>query len=457
MSAEDLPEKGVQHPQAAGNEPNQPEGLPGAGSEMTVGSVSEPGLGVPQWLKNAGVASWATIGIVIVAGAIVVATAKVSAVFLALFVALVFTSLLNPVVNWMSKFIKRWISVVLSLLAAIAIFAGLMTFVVGSVAGQWSKLANQLAQGLDKIVEFINRTPFQINLTSDEIYDWYHQMLTKGQEYVTQNWSKLASTVMSNAGGIAVFFTVLALAIFITVFFLLQGSQMWRWFLNMLPTRTRGSWNHAAQAGWNAFSGYARGTMIIAFIDGVLVWIFLEILRVPLAPALGVLVMIGALIPMVGAPAAMVVAMIVALATDGVWTAVIVGIGIAAVGQLEGHVLQPLIMGKQVSLHPVVVGVGVVAGTLLGGLLGAIIAIPIIGVAWAVFNSLYHREPPIEGPLPNSDPSEKKPEKHHFRNFLAKIFRRQDHASSQKDKESNVADNSVTVSESNEVVQGSEG
>lgn len=175
---------------------------------------------------------------------------------------------------------------------------------------------------------------------------------------------------------------------------------MWRWFLDVTPARRREPIHRAALAGWDTFSGYARGTMIVAATDGLLAGIFLQILGVPVAPALGVLVFIGAFIPLIGAPAAMIIAMIVAAASGGLMQAAIVGLGIAGIGQLEGHVLQPLIMGKQVSLHPVVVGVGVTVGTLTAGLLGAVIAIPIIGVIWSVFSELYERDAPIEDPLP---------------------------------------------------------
>lgn len=414
--------------------PEPPEHVtvsPDGSGESTVVATANMGPQVPEprqvppWLKNAGIGSWSIIGVVIVVGAIVFATAKISAVFIAVFVALVFTSVLNPVVNMLNKHLNRGLSVLLAILGGVLIFAGMLTFVIGSVAGQWSSLLRQLSHGMDKISDFLDKLPFNVNVSSDQIYDWFTGMVQKGQHYVTQNWQALVSKVMSNAGGIAIFFTIVGLAIFVTVFFLLQGSQMWRWFLNMLPTDKRAITNHAAQAGWHSFAGYARGTMIIAFIDGMLAWIFLEILRVPLAPALGVLVMIGALIPLIGAPAAMVVAMIVALATDGVLTALIVGIGIALIGQLEGHVLQPLIMGRQVSLHPVVVGIGVIAGTLLAGLLGAIIAIPIIGVAWAVFNALYHRDPPIVGPLPDTigETAPKRP-RGKISRFFHKLFRR---------------------------------
>ena len=392
--------------------------------------------GPPQWLRSAGIGSWSIIGLALVVAGTVFATARISAVFIAVFVALVFTALLNPIVAKLAKHMPRGLSVLLALLGSVLVFSGLVGFVVASVAGQWTKLLQQLADGLDKIVDFLNNTPFHLALTSDEVYEWFETLIKRGQDYVTDNWQKLAGTVMSNAGGVFIFFTIFALSVFLAVFFLLQGAQMWRWFLNMLPTRSRGKWNHAAQAGWWSFSGYARGTMIIALIDGVLAWIFLEIVQVPLAAALAVMVMIGALIPMIGAPAAMLLAMIVALATDGVGAALVVGIGIAAIGQLEGHVLQPLIMGRQVSLHPVVVGLAVVVGTLLAGLLGAIIATPIVGVSWAVFNALYHRDPPIVGPLPDSEPppAPVKP------TFLKKLFSKHHKDQSKKKSAENSAD-----------------
>jgi predicted PurR-regulated permease PerM len=135
-----------------------------------------------------------------------------------------------------------------------------------------------------------------------------------------------------------------------------------------------------------------RGAVLTALCVGVLGFLVLLVLGVPLAVPLAVLIFIGAFIPLIGAPGAMIVAMLVALAVNGPGNAVLVGVGIALVGQVEGHVLHPLVMGRHVRLHPFVVGVGVSAGTVLGGLIGAIVAIPALGVGWAVFQSL--RIPP---------------------------------------------------------------
>lgn len=361
-------------------------------------AVKRPEL--PDWLRKSGLAAWALIGIMIIVAAVVYALARVTPVFIAVFVALVVTAILNPVVNFLSRFIPRGLSVVLTLLGFFGIFAGLMALVVNSVMGQWTRLANQFSRGLDVISDFLSSLPFDIKVTPQDVSAWMNDMIAKGQQYVQQNWSRLASDLLSNVSAAAITFTIAALGLFITIFFLLSGERMWRWFLDVTPARRREPIHRAALAGWDTFSGYARGTMIVAATDGLLAGIFLQILGVPVAPALGVLVFIGAFIPLIGAPAAMIIAMIVAAASGGLMQAAIVGLGIAGIGQLEGHVLQPLIMGKQVSLHPVVVGVGVTVGTLTAGLLGAVIAIPIIGVIWSVFSELYERDAPIEDPLP---------------------------------------------------------
>jgi putative heme transporter len=180
------------------------------------------------------------------------------------------------------------------------------------------------------------------------------------------------------------------------VFFLARGRELWVWFLNQLPARTRETWQTAAGAGWYTFSGYTRGTVIIALVDGLLAFIVLLLLKVPLAAPLAVLVLIGAFIPLVGAPAAMIIAMVVALAANGPVSALLVGVGIALIGQFEGHILQPLVMGRQVSLHPVVIAVVVTGGTITAGILGAVISVPLVAVAWAVFTRLRRLDPPMD-------------------------------------------------------------
>ena len=346
----------------------------------------------PRWLRSAAGWSWRLIVVAAAVGLITYATIRVQLVFVAVFLALVFTAVLRPLVNLLSRWIPRAVATPLSMVLAVAVFAGLLTYVGFSVAGQWEDLGAQFNEGIGDILETLERSPLHITVTNEDVQGW----ITDAQDWISENSGAIASQAWASVGSVGQVCAALALATFLTVFFLMRGREMWEWFLNQLPARHRESWYLGGGAAWYTFSGYTRGTFLVAGADGILAVIILLALGVPLAAPLAVLVFIGAFIPLIGAPAAMVVAMVVALAANGIWNAVIVGIGIALIGQFEGHVLTPLVMGKQVSLHPVVVALVVTSGTLLAGILGAVIAVPIAAVAWSVFSLLRTVDPPTD-------------------------------------------------------------
>lgn len=346
----------------------------------------------PRWLRRSAGVSWRLLVVVAAVALVFYATSRVQLLFVAVFLALVFTAVLRPLVDLMNRAMPRGLATALALLAGILFFLGMLTYVGYSIATQWNDLAKQFETGINQITDFLESGVLPFTITNDQIVEW----IDNGVDWVQQHAGTIASQAAASAGSVVEAFTALALAIFCTVFFLARGTQMWTWFLNQLPVRVRESWITAGGAGWYTFSGYTRGTVIIAITDGVLAFVLLSVLRVPLAAPLAVLVLIGAFIPLIGAPAAMVVAMIVALAANGLWSAVAVGVGIALIGQLEGHVLQPLIMGKQVSLHPVAVALAVTAGTLVAGILGAVISVPLVAVAWAVYSRLRTLDPPMD-------------------------------------------------------------
>jgi predicted PurR-regulated permease PerM len=346
----------------------------------------------PRWLRGMAGVSWRLLVVIAMVALIFYATSKVQLLFIAVFLAFVFTAVLRPVVDFLARWIPRGLATALGLLGGIVFFLGLLTYVGYSIANQWTDLTKQFSEGIDQITNFLENGPLPFTITNDQIAQW----ISNGQQWVQEHAGDLAGQAAAGAGSVVEVFSALALAIFCTVFFLARGREMWTWFLNQLPTRVRDTWKTAGGAGWYTFSGYTRGTVIIAVTDGLLAFILLSILRVPLSAPLAVLVMIGAYIPLIGAPAAMVVAMIVALAANGLLSAAIVGIGIALIGQFEGHILQPIVMGKQVSLHPVVIALAVTAGTLTAGILGAVISVPLVAVCWAIFSRLRTLDPPME-------------------------------------------------------------
>lgn len=366
---------------------------PGSSARRVAGSrpvSSKPSAAdpIPRWLRTSAGWSWRVLLLIVVVALAFWSTSQVQLLFIAIFMALVFTAVLRPLVDFYGKIMPRGLATGLGLLTAVLFVAGLLTYVISSVAGQWSSLQEKFSKGIEQIFDFLEDGPLPFSFTYDDFSEW----LDTATEWIQDHAGSIAGEAASRAGAVFEVFTAIALALFCTIFFLARGKSMWAWFLDQLPSSARNTWDRAANAGWYAFSGYTRGTVIIALTDGILAAILLLILGVPLAAPLAVLVFIGAFIPLIGAPAAMVIAMVVALAADGIWSAAIVGIGIALIGQFEGHILQPLIMGKQVSLHPVVIALVVTGGTLIAGILGAVIAVPLIAVAWTVFTTL--RTPP---------------------------------------------------------------
>nr|WP_245993295.1 AI-2E family transporter [Xylanimonas allomyrinae] len=355
-----------------------------------------PTENVPQWLLTTAGWSWRFVALVAAVSLLVYAVVHVRLVFVAVFLALVLTSVLKPVADLYGRVMPRSLAVGLSLLSALVVFGGLVAYVVASVAGQWQTLADQFASGIDQIIDWVQHGPLPVDVSWAQIND----AIEAGRKWVADNSADLASTAVASAGTVAEGFAVIALAVFCTVFFLMSGGSMWSWFLTQVPSDHRERWERAADAGWYSFSGYARGTVIIAVTDGIMAGILLAALGIPLAAPLAVLVFIGAFIPLIGAPAAMVIAGVVALAAEGPFKALIVIIGVALIGQIEGHLLQPLIMGKQVALHPVVIALGVTAGTVLAGILGAVVAVPVLAVTWTVYATL---RPPRVATVPDGD------------------------------------------------------
>ncbi|MFD2795441.1 AI-2E family transporter [Promicromonospora vindobonensis] len=354
----------------------------------------------PSWLRTS--AGWSWRLIVLVAGVALVfwAVTQVLIVFVAVFLALVFTAVLNPLTDLYHRVMPRALATAAAILSGVLVVGGLLTYVVISVAGQWERLAGQFNTGIDQIVDLIENNPLRVDVDVDTRDQW----IDDAADWLQQNAESLVGRAAESAGSIVEGVAVLVLAIFCTVFFVASGASMWRWFMTQVPARTRDRWHAVAGAGWYTFSGYTRGIVLVAITNGILAGIFLSIVGVPLAAPLAVLVFIGTFIPLIGAPLAMIIAAVVALAADGLLAALVVTLGIAGIGQLEGHVLQPLIMGKQVSLHPVVVALGVTCGTVVGGILGAIVAVPLIAVAWSVFTTL--RTEPDDGPPDDGPPDD---------------------------------------------------
>jgi predicted PurR-regulated permease PerM len=224
----------------------------------------------------------------------------------------------------------------------------------------------------------------------------------KVNSFVSQHRSVLISSVVSGAGRLVEVLTAGVLALFCSLFFVHSGDRFWSWFQELLPQRARDPFSRAGRTAWRTFAGYTRGIVIVAASNAVLVGVALFVLRVPLALPLTMLEFFAAFIPLVGSPIALGVATVVALASRGPAIAIVVLALIVIIGQIEGHVLHPLVMSWAVRLHPVVVAVSVIAGAILAGVVGAVVAVPMVSVAWAVHGEL--RTPPTVQKYPRPRP-----------------------------------------------------
>jgi putative heme transporter len=316
-----------------------------------------------------------------------IALARVHTVAVAVFGGLVLCSILNPITRVLSRVLPRGLAAVLTLLLAVVVVVGLITYVGASAANQSSQLTSELQAGVTRLSRWLNRGPLKIS-TAD-----LNNIVDQTRAWISNNRGALAKQALNSAGLAVELVTGFALAIFCSLFFLSSGEKMWVWTLDQLPRRRQVRIDGAVRAGWDAFSGYTRGILIVAASNATVVAIALLALRVPLALPLAVLVFFATFIPLIGAPVAMAVAALVALAGRGPVIAVVVLAMIVLIGQFEGHVLHPLVMSRAVNLHPVVVVLSVVTGAVLGGIIGAIIAVPVVSTTWAVMKYLRETEP----------------------------------------------------------------
>jgi putative heme transporter len=336
--------------------------------------------------------------VVAVAGAVYlvfVALGRLHFVAISVFVGLLITALLRPLTDRLARWMPRGIAVAVAVIQAIVVVGAVVTFVATSAVGQFGRLIGQFATGIREIEALLAGPP--LRLPAGELNRWTTQALT----WLSENRGELAAQAAGEAGVVAELFAGLALAIFCSLFFLHSGERLWGWAIGQLPVR-RARWDAAGRAGWTAFAGYTRGVVVVAVSNATLVGIALFLLRVPLALPLTLLVLMGAFIPLIGAPIALWIATLVALAGRGPLTALAVLVLIVVIGQIEGHVLHPMIMSRAVKLHPVVVAVSVASGTVLAGIIGAVVAVPMVAVAWATYAQLRLTDPAGDAPDPRA-------------------------------------------------------
>ncbi|MFI1991450.1 AI-2E family transporter [Actinoplanes sp. NPDC020271] len=345
---------------------------------------------VPHSLRISAAWSWRLIVVGLVGYVGLRFIGLVSVVVIPLAIALLLTALLGPAVGWLLKLrLPRSLATFLVLICGLGAVAGTLTLVVNQFIDGLPQLTEKASAGVRQIQDWARTGPLHL---SDHQVD---QAIDSAQSWINDNTSSLTSTGISTAATVFELLTGLLLVLFSTFFFLRDGRKIWRFIVRLFPVNARWSLADAGDASWATLGAYVRATVLVAFIDAVGIGLALVLLHVQFPFPLAALVFLGAFIPIVGASISGAVAVLVALVAQG-WVVALITLGaVILVQQLEGHVLQPLIMGRAVAIHPLAVIIGIACGVVLAGIIGALVAVPLIAVLNTGIRRLSRRRPEI--------------------------------------------------------------
>lgn len=318
------------------------------------------------------------IVVVAVAGGIIYAIQALTLVTIPLVIALILACAFNPVMSFMRRRgIPSLLATVLTLLAIVIILGLLGWLIVWAVRDQWDALYAQAEDGFQKLLAWAQTLPFDF-VQPDQLDEWVNTLT----DFVTS--AQFGSGALAGVGAVANFVTGLVLMVTILFFFLKDGPQMWEFLLRPFRGVHYVRARRIGDKTTTVLGSYVRGTATVAAVDAIGILIGLLILQVPLAIPLAVLVFLLAFIPIVGATVAGILAALVALVANGPINALFVVGVVVLVNQLEGNFLQPVLMGRSMKLHAFVILVALTVGTVLGGIVGAVLAVPIAAAAWGV-------------------------------------------------------------------------
>jgi predicted PurR-regulated permease PerM len=306
-------------------------------------------------------------------------------VTLPLAVALLITALAAPVVRAFCNLgMPRGLATAIVVVSGIAVVGMLLTFAGQQVANGANDLASQVAEGIGTIRDWLKDGP--LHATDSQINDY----LDDAQRAITESTKngEVLSHVTEVGAALTHVLAGLFIILFATYFFLADGDRIWAWCVRIAPRAARERVDSSGRVAWRSLTQFVRATVIVAATDSIGVMIFAAILGVPFVAAIGVLVFLGAFVPMVGAAVAGTVAVLVALVAKGPVVALLMLGGVIIVQQLEGHVLQPFLMGRFVSVHPLGVIIAIGCGVLVAGVAGALVAVPLAAAANSVAQHL---------------------------------------------------------------------
>jgi predicted PurR-regulated permease PerM len=326
---------------------------------------------VPSWLGRAAAWSWRLLVVGLLIYVVFRVASTLQLVILPCIAALLLTALLHPVAaglrhRGMPSLAATWSTV----LAGIVVLAGLTILVVDRVTADYSMLQSEVKHTAREVQHSLAGAPFHVS--SARLAQYYGDLV----RFLSGHKSLIAGTVVTGGRIVLELAAGVVLTIFVMFFLLKDGERIWRWITKGLPSEARRRADDAGTAAWGVLVNYMRGTTAVAAIHAIFIGVALWVLGVPLLLPLIILVFIAAYLPLVGIFVAGTVVILVTLGTKG-WIAAAIMIGVFILeGQIEGHLLQPLLIGRVVRLHPLAIILVLALGGVIGGIAGAIVAVP---------------------------------------------------------------------------------
>ncbi|OKI47820.1 AI-2E family transporter [Streptomyces sp. TSRI0281] len=368
---------------ASGSVPAPPSYAP------SVAARPDPVAAIPWGMRVAAEAGWRLL---VLAGTLWVMMRVISAVqlvVLAFVAALLVTAMLQPTVVRLRRLgLPRGLATAVTAVLGFVIMGLVGWFVVWQVMDNLDTLSDKVRAGIDELKQWLLDSPFHV--TESQINDIAKNL----SDTIGTNTEEITSAGLQGVTVMVEFLTGMLLAMFSTLFLLYDGKRIWHWVLKLVPAQARPGVAGAGPRAWRTLTAYVRGTVIVALIDAIFIGLGIYFLDVPMAVPLAVFIFLFAFIPLVGAVVSGALAVVVALVTEGVFTALMVLAVVLAVQQIEGHILQPFILGRAVRVHPLAVVLSVAAGGMIAGIGGAVVAVPLVAVTNTVVGYLraYGRE-----------------------------------------------------------------
>ena len=336
---------------------------------------------LPRGMRIAGAWSWRLLVVGAVIAVLLFLVVQLRLIIIPLLIAVLISALLVPFAAFLGRHRwPRWLAVTTAMVLLIVVVGGLLYLAIWSVAKQSGDLQSQSVAAYDGFRAWLTTGP--LGLTESQISAALNSIVKAAQ----QDGQVFLSGALSIGSTLGHVLAGVLLTLFSTLFILIDGRTIWRWIVRLFPTRSRSAVDGAGQAGWVTLRNFVKVQILVASIDAVGIGLGAFFLGLPLVIPIAVLVFLGSFIPVVGAVVTGALAVFIALIFKG-WVFALIMLGVVLlVQQIEGHVLQPLIMGTAVKVHPLAVVLAVAAGSLLAGIPGALFAVPVA----AVLNVMVH-------------------------------------------------------------------